>query len=107
MNGKILSKKENSNMYMTSSDLAGIILGGILGIAGISISITVIYTKYKLRIENIKAQVQIKSEEIRAKNQLEIEKLYGSHTDNTKSTINTEIDSIDNGEYMERRRTRA
>lgn len=94
-------------MYMTSSDLAGIILGGILGVAGISISITVIYTKYKLKIENIKAQVQIKSEEIRAKNQLEIERLYGSHSDIAKSTINTESIINENEDLMERRRTRA
>jgi hypothetical protein len=87
-----------------SSDLAGVIIGGILGLAGISISITVIYTKYKLKIENIKAQVQIKSEEIRAKNQLDIERLYGNHAD-TKSTINTEFN--DNEDLMERRRTRA
>ena len=58
---------------------------GTLSFTALIISVVAIsqITKYKLRLEQIKADAMVKSEEIRAKNQLEMEALYVRDRDKT------------------------
>jgi hypothetical protein len=48
------------------------IAGMLTAVIIVSISI---YTKYRIRVEQIKADAMVRAEEVRAKNQLELEKL--------------------------------
>jgi hypothetical protein len=48
------------------------IAGMLTAVIIVSISI---YTKYRIKVEQIKADAMVRAEEVRAKNQLELEKL--------------------------------
>jgi predicted Holliday junction resolvase-like endonuclease len=51
----------------------------IVPIAGILTAVIIvsisIYTKYRIKVEQIKADAMVRAEEVRAKNQLELERL--------------------------------
>lgn len=61
--------------------------------------------KYRLKKEQIKADAMVRTEEIKAKNQLEIEKLI--QKDNfSKSESGYEINDTNNDEFQSERRSR-
>ncbi|EPR12781.1 hypothetical protein [Ruminiclostridium papyrosolvens] len=62
--------------------------------------------KYRLKKEQIKADALVKTEEIKAKNQLEIEKLI--HQDNSEKviSISNSEDAINNDENLNSHRSR-
>lgn len=70
----------------------------IIPVAGMFTAIVIVtvsvYTKYRLKVEQIKADAMVRAEEVRAKNQLEMEKLmYSERTrsnNNTESGLNTD-----------------
>lgn len=76
----------------------------VISMIPISIVTVTQIVKYKLKVEQIKADAMVRAEEVRARNQLEIEKLfYQSHKASTESgpansRVNTEYDPS----YMER-----
>ena len=58
----------------------------IIPIAGMLTAViivtVIVYTKYRLKVEQIKADAMVRAEEVRAKNQLDLEKLM--HSDYTE-----------------------
>ncbi len=62
--------------------------------------------KYRLKKEQIKADAMVRAEEIKAKNQLEIEKLI--HLDSSEKVINisNSEDAINNDENLNSHRSR-
>ncbi|PNT93503.1 hypothetical protein [Clostridium thermosuccinogenes] len=71
---------------MIDGNLTGIIIVGILALIPVSIVTVVKITEMKLKIEQIRAQTAIRTEEIQAKNRLDIEKLLMKDDTSTKDS---------------------
>ena len=95
---------------MLDPNFTGIIVVGILALVPIVIVTVTTLSKTKLRIEQIRADAMVRAEEVKAKNQLEIEKLIYGQTGNmhnkkpmdNKESLNFESD--DNRQVRERER---
>lgn len=64
---------------------SGIIITVIICVSVAAISIVPIVQDYKLKMEKIKADALVRAEEVKAKNQLEIEKLYISQSNKSSA----------------------
>lgn len=70
----------------------GVIITALICVSIVSISIAGIIQDYNLKKEKIRADAMIRAEEIKAKNQLEIEKLF---VENNQRPIVNNIDNED------------
>jgi uncharacterized membrane protein YgaE (UPF0421/DUF939 family) len=57
------------------TEVTGILVGGGIGLVAIICVIIFFVLRYRIKIEQIKADAMVRAEEVRAKNQLEIEKM--------------------------------
>ncbi len=70
----------------------GVIITALICVSIVSISIAGIIQDYNLKKEKIRADAMVRAEEIKAKNQLEIEKLF---VENNQRPIVNNIDNED------------
>lgn len=70
----------------------GVIITALICVSIVSISIAGILQDYNLKKEKIRADAMVRAEEIKAKNQLEIEKLF---VENNQRPIVNNIDNED------------
>lgn len=88
---------------MNDNMIVGLIVTLVLSLSFIFVTINGVM-KYKLKKEQIKADTLLKTEEIRAKNQLDIEKLIIQDKANTVQSVNyVETNSIQDEALSERR----
>ncbi|HEY9059001.1 MAG TPA: hypothetical protein VIO64_00635 [Pseudobacteroides sp.] len=86
-----------------STEVLEVLIGGCIGFVAVIGLIIFFILRYKVKIEQIKADAMVKAEEVRAKNQLEIERMlmqerHNSYYDNFKS--NSLQDEICNDNEM-------
>ncbi|MCX7841581.1 MAG: hypothetical protein N2489_00715 [Clostridia bacterium] len=88
-------------------DTLGLLIPIVAIATGGIIAITSIYTKYRLNVEQIKADAMVKAEEIRARNQYDIERMIMEDR-NFKDSPKIDSDTIkeDESGYTERRTSR-
>lgn len=88
--------------------------GGFIAIFGFAIclviSVTAILTdsitKYKLKVEQIRADALVRSEEVRTKNQLELEKLLRQESTTSSDYGNANSDEK-NEDYVDSKKTKS
>ncbi|MDF2987650.1 MAG: hypothetical protein K0R50_3160 [Eubacterium sp.] len=81
-----------------------IIITAIISICVVSIVLSEQIKDYKLRKQQMNADAIVRAEEIKAKNQLEIEQLYLSNNNQqTKSTLNNYDDDFRNSRLNKER----
>ncbi|KNY26048.1 hypothetical protein [Pseudobacteroides cellulosolvens] len=84
------------------------LIGGGIGLVAIVGVIIFFVLRYRIKIEQIKADAMVRSEEVRAKNQLEIERMLIEERQNQSNyNINKNLfsdDSLSDDEMMQNRR---
>lgn len=78
-----------------------------LAVVLVSVYLTIeLVLKYRLKKEKIKADAMVRTEEVKAKNQLEIEKLIHEDSRVKEANIRNDEDDINNDENLNGHRSR-